>query len=825
MNIQPQVLQGITLQPLVLLPYQSGLIQPPLTEESAQGNSSLDVTQRAALIGAPIPLVFGRRISNAGGVFVSPAATEARYTNDATTNELTVSLALVLSEGELPLLQLRDVFQRACRVGTWAQAFEDRAGTWTRGNFTTTVAGKTPWDCPYYCGTGGNYGCMTTLSYVNTFADGDDTWDKQVHVFVREGMQVNRILDSTYGPSNNFVDLALYLLRQSERIPTALIDTDLMAAAALFCNVNGFFCNGVFEESTNLEDWLVDRSADFLLRIVDKQGKKALRPRIPTNVNGSINTSAISWVFGFTEEHLTPDGFEIEYIPLSERKPICAQMLWRQQPEDDIGIVRTAEVRLANQAIDGPYEQYDLSQFCATENHAVKIGTFRVIRRQYITHTLRIRVKPDAYNGTLILGDIVRVLLRRETNANDVTYHDYLYEVERIDKALSGVVTLDLTHFPIDSEGRSITALAVNAAVGDGVVVPTGRSNFSCDVVGRREDSTTLLAEQSNGTGEAAGAGYDGGGGQGSGYGGGGNTGNGGIGGDGYGVPSYGLASRPSGGISNPSDPVGQPIGGGITGTSVAGSTLQTQPVCDNAQVNWYRIPKNADTWNDQTGEIIDYSAKELTSTEVVTGGNPGSLVLTTDDIDYIIYVEWRCADPSAPDGFGMLVPAGNSDPVEPDTTQYQYARWTGTIFDGLNNTTTAYTSGWRSYSSFLTIGGAFQTTPGPSFAIEGKYEEFPPQFWLLPPTGPSPWRASVEAFDYSGGFGGFPKGLGFLGIDANPAMSLTSPKPGFTIPNTTDVGVTYAITGKWQFSNDEATVLVEWGGDTSSSSYEEPVS
>jgi hypothetical protein len=671
MSIQP-----INIQPLELLPYQSGMIQPPLVENAAKGNTPLDVAQRAAIIGAPIPIVFCRRIDDAGGVLVSPAATEGRYVNNSISNELTVSLALVLSEGELPLLQLRDVFQRACRVGTWAQAFEDRAGTWTRGNFITEVAGKTAWDCPYYCGTGGNYGCMTTLSYTNSFADGDDTWSKQVHAFVREGMQVNRILDSTYGSSNNVVDLALYLIRESGRVSPDLIDADLMESAALFCDVNEFYFNGVFEESINLEDWLAQVSSDFLLRIVEKDGKKGLRPRIPANVDGSIDTSEVSWVFGFTEEHIIPDGFEIQYISLAERKPICAQMLWRQQPDDDIGIIRTAEVRFDNQAVNGPYEQYDLSQFCATENHAVKVGAYRVVRRQYISHTLRIQIKPDAYNGTLILGDIVRVQLRRETNVSQVTFHDYLYEVERIDKALSGIVTLDLTHFPIDSQGRSITAMAVDAAVGDGVLISTGRADFSCDVPGRREDDETLLEYESNDTGEAAGEGYDGGGGEGSGYGGGGNTGNGGIGGDGYGVPSFGDESPPLDGISNPSDVLGQPIGAGITGDAVADSTVETQPVCAEAQVNWYKIPKNANTWNDETGEILDYSAKELVSTEIVTGGDPGSLTLTTDDIDHIMYAEWRCADPSQPDGYGTPVPAGNTTPVEPDITQYQFARF-----------------------------------------------------------------------------------------------------------------------------------------------------
>ena len=475
-NISP--LPPLILDPLAFLPYQIGHIEPPLTEGPAQGATELDSKQRAIQLGEPIPIVFCRRVDNVGGVFVSPGATEGRFQNNGTTNELTVNLELVLSEGELPALELRDVFQRACRVGTWAQTYNQRAGTWLPGNFITAVANKTPWNCPVYCGTSGEYTDLTTLSFTNTYADADETWDRQVHCFVRQGMQVERIIDSVTGSSNNVVDLALYLIRQSSRFPEDMIDLDSMLASAQFTDTNGFFYNGEFSNSTNLEDWLQQISRNFLLRVSCKNGLKAFRPRLPVNVDHTIKTTAIEWVFAFTEEHLIPDGFEIEYIPLSERKAICAQILWRQQPDNDIGLIRTSEVRFTGEAANGPYEQYDLSQFCTSEDHAVKVGAYIIAKRKYITHTLRIKVKPDAYNSTLVLGDIVRVQLRRETDATDVTFHDYLYEVERINKSISGVVELDLMHFPIDSEGRSLVALQVDEAVGDGYELPTGRGEI-----------------------------------------------------------------------------------------------------------------------------------------------------------------------------------------------------------------------------------------------------------------------------------------------------------------------------------------------------------
>jgi hypothetical protein len=490
----------MTLQisdPLALLPYQTGLVAPPLVEGAAQGQSLLDSPQRAIVLGEPVPIVFGRRVNGNGGVFVSPGATEGRFQNDGVTNELTVRYQLVLSEGDIPPLQLRDVFQRACRVGTWAQAFNARAGDWTPGNFIVPVAGKVAWNAPFYCGTGGTYANLTTLSYLNTHADGDQTWDKQVHAFVRQGMQVTRILDNTFGSSNNLIDLALYLIRQTSRFPEAMIDLDGMEAAAKFTNANALFFNGIFDESTNLENWLQNIARSFLMRISDRGGKKSFRPRLPINSNGTIFTGAVPWTFTFTEEHVLPDGFEIDYISLANRKPICAQMLWRQQPDNDIGIIRSTEVRLANQAINGPFEQYDLSKFCTSENHAVKVGAYEVGRRKFIQHTLRLQVRPSSFNPTIALGDIVRVQLLREPSDDRTTLHDYLYEVERINRNISGRVELDLTHFPVNGQGQSILGLYVLNAVGAGFELPTGRDDFQCDIPGRDEDEDPIPLDPS----------------------------------------------------------------------------------------------------------------------------------------------------------------------------------------------------------------------------------------------------------------------------------------------------------------------------------------
>ncbi len=651
--------------PLSLLAYQSGLADPPLLEAAAQAADDLTSQQRAYKIGDPVPIVFCRRISNNGGVMVSPGATEARYQNDGTTNALTVSLMVVLSEGELPQIAIKDCFVGPCRQGTWNQTYDRRAGTWTPGNFVTTVSGKDPWACPYYCGTSGRYEDMTTMSYVNTFVDGSERWEHQLHVFVRQGIKITRIIDSTLGPSNNVIDLAIYLMNQSGRIPSTLIDNTQMLAAANFTETNGLHFNGVFQESLNLDEWLEQISNDYLLRLVELNGKFGFKPRLPVNANHTIKTTAIGWSFTFTEDHLLPDGFEIQYIPLSERQPVTLQMMWRQQPDSDIGFARTTEISYTGEASAGPFEQYDLSGYCTSETHAVKVGAYRLARRKYITHTLRLTVRPASYNSTLTLGDIVRVRLRRETALTALDYHDFLYEVERIEKTASGACVFDLTHYPIDSQGRSLVALEVAAATAPGVTIAAGRSDYSCDDNSSSDntpvggggidypafddtpdigDATVDLPAPTETTWPEGGSPP--------------------IGPDVTQPPGESSGGQtPIGGWDNPADPLEESLDQegvgfitGATGTGGAPKSTDTLSVAESdlgcaGQVCWSKINKN-------TGIETDISCQN----EAIAGSY--SLSITTSEIDHYIVAVGRCKDPSTSTGWGAPYTLGQTPAV-----------------------------------------------------------------------------------------------------------------------------------------------------------------
>ena len=781
--------------PLALLPYQSGLVTTVTTEGAAEGQSPLDSRQKAAVIGEPIPIVFCRRVSSNGGVLVSPSATEGRYENNSTTNVLTTKVHLVLSEGDMDQLPLKDVFQRACRVGTWAQTYDRRAETWDPGNFIVAVATKKFWNCPLYCGTQGTYENMTTLSFINTHDDGSELWDRQVHCFVRNGINVTRILDNITGPSNNVIDLALYLITQSSRFPSSMIDLTMMEDAALFCNVNGLFYNGEFKQSTNLEDWLQSISSDFLLRVSDKNGKKGLRPRLQTNANGTIKTTAIEPVFTFTEDHVIIESFEIDYISLENRKAITALVLWRQQPDSDIGIIRSAEIRMTGLADNGPLEQYDLSQFCSTEDHAVKVGTYRVASRYYVTHTLRIRVAPSSFNATLIVGDVVRVRLRRETNVGTVSYHNHFYEVERIARSISGVISLDLIHFPVDSQNRSLVGLAVNAAVGNGYTVPTGRTDFTCDIAGRDVDNTPLSD----------------------------------VGED---IPPVDdppvetdpdeLGNEPDDGptdpVANPEDPLDEPEpeypsgpNPGITGVSdppEEGETANAVPPCPGGKVCWYRVTKSL------VADIDEARTAPRTLIQCETLGTSGweagaSLIITNDDIDHYLIAEASCPDPSGTDGFGEPSLIGITEPAIPDVPSYTYARWVGTVTTPSGTTQVTSSSFTFNYNNPPQLNGLRYSPLSEALGVANNtaFEEYTPGL-------AGPWCANAIAVQKTNTSSFSTWTLGGISNGA-PAQIFTPTNPPLVSMGALIFGNqdTWSIKGVWQFSINNVNWEANWAG------------
>jgi hypothetical protein len=313
-----------------------------------------------------------------------------------------------------------------------------------------------------YCGTGGTYAGLTTVSLSKTYAAGDDGWKRQAHFFIRNGQPIHRLIEGTPGATNLFPDVAHHLLIASGRVPSQLIDVPGLTAAARFCAANGITFDGVIANPANVREYLSLMAPLHLLRVTDRWGLLGLRPALPVTIAHAIDTSPLTPVMTFDESNSSQ--FQITRRPIADRKPFAALVLWRDQPENDVGVTQATEVRYAGTAIDGPWTDLDGSEFITRELHAVRAGALRVARRRNITHDASWVVVPTPQIAALRAGDIVRQDRARNPSVGAPSIWSYLYEIESISGPLLGPWTIQASHHPVDDAGCSIIAREVAAA-------------------------------------------------------------------------------------------------------------------------------------------------------------------------------------------------------------------------------------------------------------------------------------------------------------------------------------------------------------------------
>jgi len=474
---------------------ETGLPPPPASQAAARGTSPLQVQQQAMQIGESIPVVFGRRRGSVGGVLVFPRATEARYANDAST--VSSRYHMVLSQGRLGTIQRRDVRCGECRIGTYSQNYNTRAGTWEAGNFATTQTGYTVPTFPTFTGGGGNYQGLTTIEAGATFPAGSDDWQTGWNMFIREGMEISRgrLVDGVVGASDNIADLVLWALTHNGRVPLSMIDLPSFEAAARFVEINQLWCNAEFRDSANLGDWLQNILPYFLLRETRINGRYGLRPLLATNTNGSIKTTAITPRWVLTEAIVKPDSLQIDYVNAATRRAPLLNMIWRQQHADtDAPLARTLPIGDGNSLIQ---EQHDLSGFCTSEIHAARVGAYQLARRTLSTHSATINLRPGNQTSAIAEGDVIQLYLRVECDHEPLAFFNHFYVVESIGASWDGEEQLSLNHLPVDAYGVSLIARAVAEVVAPGEILPAGVTGASCDIAFASTDITSPASSTS----------------------------------------------------------------------------------------------------------------------------------------------------------------------------------------------------------------------------------------------------------------------------------------------------------------------------------------
>ena len=308
------------------------------------------------------------------------------------------------------------------------------------------------------------------------------TWiGKGIHVErLHEDLNVYEPNGQAKGPSNLLTDLVFYLFTDqmagaggltgmTAANPT-LIEKDKLKETSKFLQKQKLFFNGVIGENINLRQFVMDMAPNFLCNFVLTDGKFALLPAIPhVSTSGEFELGSLTISQFFTAGNILEDSLKIEYLSSEERRPFKANVRYRQETKNKFPEEKVVEIKakrteeydalLTSPNIEKlPQEQFNLTQFCTSKEHAIKVGKYFVALRQLVTHTISfsttvhglnlqagsfIKVSTEsspyspANNGTVSSGGVVTSVKPLPDGQYNVSY--YRINSEDVESGLMGI--------------------------------------------------------------------------------------------------------------------------------------------------------------------------------------------------------------------------------------------------------------------------------------------------------------------------------------------------------------------------------------------------
>ena len=240
----------------------------------------------------------------------------------------------------------------------------------------------------------------------------------QPRVYLKEGTSVSKLTGGT-GASNNYADLVYYLLTNDragvgEVVTNDMVDKDRMTITAKFIEKMGIGWDGTISEKTNMRSFASQTAPFYLCNFTITNGKFTLWPVIPVDNNGNFKDQPAYIKQIFTEGNIIDGSFSLDYLDADDRRPFKASMRYRVMYENQLPEERTLTTRWYTGSFSDPTEDFDMTQFCTTPEHALLAARYFLWIRNVVTHTVKFQTVPEVMNG-VGPGDFIKV--RMESGA------------------------------------------------------------------------------------------------------------------------------------------------------------------------------------------------------------------------------------------------------------------------------------------------------------------------------------------------------------------------------------------------------------------------
>ena len=279
----------------------------------------------------------------------------------------------------------------------------------------------------------------------------------QAHIFVEDGIDVERLTLSGIGPSPFYGDLINYLLERSSILQAEQIDKNSLIVANQMHEKYNMYFNGVLQVTTSFVEWLTRTAPYFLMMPRQINGRYGISPVCPLNADFELSRDAIIPALTITKDDIAADSYTRQYIDPKTRRPICLIMIYRDQPLASVGQTVTVEVRYPGTALDGPFETHDLTDFCCRPEQAVLAARYILAKRRYTTH--QVEFSMNRRSAQLAPGEIIKIDMATETSDGTGIDDSFFYQIDSLTEGQDGSVAVMATHYPADSTGISLIAL------------------------------------------------------------------------------------------------------------------------------------------------------------------------------------------------------------------------------------------------------------------------------------------------------------------------------------------------------------------------------
>ena len=234
----------------------------------------------------------------------------------------------------------------------------------------------------------------------------------QLRTYVKNGVEVERLVEGGTGSSNLLSDLLWYLVTNKDTgagniLNSALVDKELLTTTGRYLEANKLYWDDVIVEPVNLRSWLSEQAPSVLCFVSLKNGKMAIEPGLPYDSNHEIDASdPVTISAMFTEGNIIEDSLEINWLELEERKMFQAAVIYQQSRVNQFPEQKTLIAYYGSDNSDLPIEEFTF-QHITSDEHAAKVARYFLSLRKNLTHTITFKTLPWGLN--LEAGKFIRV--------------------------------------------------------------------------------------------------------------------------------------------------------------------------------------------------------------------------------------------------------------------------------------------------------------------------------------------------------------------------------------------------------------------------------